>query len=291
MAGTSPERQRGGHRPRPRPRPRPRLGILTGHGLLASAGATAAVLALAQAPAPADTAHAPPAAVPAATGGSNGIEQLSARQIADRTKKALLSAGSLHARLTDSSARTSRHRPSAADLTLDRKGNCTGGLTFGTAGHVAVVKRGDEVWLRPDSAFLKQQVPHVGGLIARVLRGRYVHGDLSNGFLRRVTRFCDLDTFRKEVEAATTGAGNLGKGRPTTVAGTRTVPLTGRQGNRSSTLYVSAEGTPYPLKTVVKGNQKDLVMTLNRFDQPVPSKTPSGSDSVDVSKLQQQLQG
>ncbi len=289
MTETSPERPR-------RARADRASRSLAGYGLLAAAGGTAAVLALsaAPAPAPAASARAPsvaPVRAPATTGGGNGIEQLSAREIADRTKKALLAADSLHARLTDETARTSKHRPSAADLTLDRQGNCTGSLTFGQNGHILLVKRGNEVWLRPDKEFLKKEIPKAGATIARVLGDRYVHGTVSNQFLRRAARFCDLDTFRKEIEAATTGASGLTKGQPTTVAGTRTVPLTGKQGKRSSTLYVAAEGTPYPLKAVVKGNQANVVTTLNGFNQPVPSKTPSASDSVDVSKLANQLPG
>jgi hypothetical protein len=262
----------------------------------AAPAATAAATATATATATAASARGPaPAPVPAraqaTTGGGNGIEKLSARKIADKAEKALLNARSLHVRLTDTAAGDSRHRPSQANLTLDRQGNCTGSLTFGQGGSVELVKRGDEVWLRADEQFWKKQVPGAGGVIDRVVGDRYVHGNVDNAFLKKAARFCDLDTFRSQIKAATTGAGTLDKGRPTTVSGTRTVPLTGKQGDRSSTVYVSAEGTAYPLKAVVKGESVAVTTTLSGFNKPVPSKTPSSSDSVDVSKLTDRLPG
>lgn len=270
---------------------------LAGYGLLAAAGCTGlAVLALPAAPpgagaAPAAAPRPVPAGAPA-TGSANGVEQQSARTVAARARKAMLDANSLHARLTDSRARTGTHRPSALDVTLDRQGNCTGRVTLGRGGSVQVIKRGDEVWVRPDRQFWKAQVSSdAAGAITRALGDRYVHGTVHDSLLRRAAGFCDLDTFDRHIEAASTGAGALHKGTPTTLNGTRTVPVTGRRDSAAVELWVAAEGTPYPLKATTQDGHRTVTATLDSFNRPVPSATPSASDSVEVSKLKDRLSG
>lgn len=288
MTGTSPTGPRRDAR---------RTRRLAGYGLLAAAGCTG--LAVLVVPAASTGAGAAPAGasrpVPAgalATGGDNGIEQQSARTIAARARKAMLDADSLHARLTDSRARTGTHRPSALDVTLDRHGNCTGKVTLGQGGSVQVIKRGNEVWVRPDQQFWKSQVSSTAArAITRVLGDRYVRGNVHDALLKRAARFCDLDTFDREIKGASTGANALHKGKPTTVSGTRTVPLTGRRDARSVSLWVAAEGTPYPLKATAQDSHRTVTTTLDAFNRPVPSATPSAGDSVDVAKLKEQLPG
>ncbi|GHH77968.1 lipoprotein [Streptomyces sulfonofaciens] len=265
---------------------------LAGYGLVTTVGCAAvALLALPAAPSSAGAPPRTPSGAPATDGGNNGIERLSARQIADRSSKALRGASSLHARLDDRAARSDRHRPSSTDLRLDRRGNCTAGLGYSDGGRVSLVKRGNQVWLRPNDTFWKSQLPgRTGRAAASFLNGRWVHGTTSSNFLKEAARLCDLNGFRQEIgSAAMTASSTLRKGRTTSVAGTRAVPLTGTRSGRSSTVFVSAEGTPFPLRATVRGKQANVVVTLSDYNKAVPSKTPPASDSVDVSKLEARL--
>lgn len=59
----------------------------------------------------------------------DGIDKLSAQQIADRSRDALLSARSLH--LSARGELGDNSPPMALELTLDRDGNCTGSVDLG----------------------------------------------------------------------------------------------------------------------------------------------------------------
>lgn len=43
-------------------------------------------------------------------------------------------------------------------------------------------------------------------------------------------------------------------------------------------------------KSLKKGDGSDITMTFTDYDEPVPSETPSADDSIDVSKLQSDLE-
>ncbi|GHJ35102.1 hypothetical protein [Streptomyces sp. TS71-3] len=264
---------------------------LAGYGLLTTVSCAAVALAaLPATPSSAGAEPRTPHAAPATSGGSNGIEKQSAQQIAGRSSKALQGASSLHAHLNDKSARSDPRRPSSTDLRLDRKGDCTAGLGYSNGGQVSLVKRGNQVWLRPNDTFWKTQLPgKTGRSAASFLHGRWVHGTTSSNFLQSAARLCDLNGFRKQVQTAAMGVGALHKGRATLVAGTRTVPLSGSRSGRSSTVFVSAVGTPFPLRATVHSSQANVDVTLSDYNKPVQTKTPPSSDSVDVAKLESRL--
>lgn len=264
-----------------------------GYGLVTTVSCAAAVLLALPAPAaPARAPAGPAVAAPATTGAGNGVERQSARQIAARTSRALQGATSLHTHLVDRTARLNKHRPMTTDLRLDRRGNCQARLTYANGGNVALVKRGTHVWLRPNDTFWKTQVPgKAGRTAASFLHGRFVQGTTSSAFLQEAARLCDLRGFRKEIDTAATGASTLHKGRTTTVAGTRSVPISGRRNGRNTTVFVSAVGTAFPLRATVRGRTANVMVNLSDFNKPVPSKTPAPSDSVSVSELEARLSG
>ncbi|MFD5875531.1 hypothetical protein [Streptomyces sp. NPDC060322] len=245
---------------------------MTGQRIAARAAACAAVVALAVTTGTA--AHA-----------DDDFESLTAQQIADRSRDALLGARSLHLRAQGDlgEGRT----PMTIDLTLDRAGNCAGDIELGKGkGTVEIVKRGDDVWVKPDADFWENQVPIGGETFESILDGRYLKGEVSDSRLRPAVSACDLDTYRDLVsENADPAEGTLTKGEVTTVDGVRTVPVTRTDDSRTTTAYVDTEGAHHPVRITLRGDSADAAVDLSRFDRPVPTATPSPDETVDVSTL------
>jgi hypothetical protein len=55
----------------------------------------------------------------------------------------------------------------------------------GHGGSVELVKRGEQVWMKPDTAFWKAQVPGPqGDAVAQLFKGRYIHGTTKDAMLK-----------------------------------------------------------------------------------------------------------
>ncbi|MET8769812.1 hypothetical protein [Streptomyces sp. NPDC004658] len=270
-----------------------------GSRLCAGASITAALLIpLAPpgtAPAASATAPAPPAPVH-----SGGLPKThaddggpSARALADEARSNLLKARSVHLRFTDHRASADRTAPASLELTLDRAGNCAGKLVMGAdGGTVTLVKRGDQVWMKPDTAFWKAQLPgHRGDAVAARLKNRYLHGSTKDAVLRGMSGTCDLTAFQKAAAAESSLRTTLTKGRETKVDGTKVIPLTGTgHGGKKITLYVTS-ATPHRLvRAAQRGAGTDQDLTLTGYGEPVPSATPAPAQSVDISVLQRELE-
>ncbi|MFG3410114.1 hypothetical protein [Streptomyces sp. NPDC048142] len=213
------------------------------------------------------------------------IDSLAAEEIVDLSRDALLDVRSLHL-----SARGSIDGSGAdvsLDLTLDREGNCTGGIDMGGDGSVEIVKRGDDVWLKPDAAFWERHVPIGGSTFDAILDGRYMKASADHPRLLGVTEVCDLDTFRELIadNAGTADRGTLTKGERTEVNGTPAVPVTRVEDGERLTAYVAAEGTPYPVRITVRDAGEEGTVDFSGFDRPVPTATPPADETVDVTAL------
>ncbi|MFJ9639037.1 hypothetical protein [Streptomyces sp. NPDC101178] len=244
---------------------------MSGHRWAAQAATGAAVVAL------------------TVTGGAvaqadDDIASLSAEQIADRSRDALLRASSLH--LSARGSLDGSGDRMSVDLTLDRAGNCAGGVDMGEDGSVEIVKRADDVWLKPDKAFWETHVPIGGATFDAILDGRYMKAKADDPRLLTVTEVCDLDTFRELVtdNPDATERGTLTKGRETEVNGTPVIPVTRTQGTERLTVDVATEGEPYPVRITVRGAEEGTV-NFSGFDRPVPAGTPAASETVDVTAL------
>ncbi|WP_406456817.1 hypothetical protein OG782_31635 [Streptomyces sp. NBC_00876] len=216
---------------------------------------------------------------------AENIDALTAQQIADRSRDALLSAESVHLNTSGDLGRGST--PMSLDLTLDRDGNCAGSVDLGSSqGSVQIVKRGNDVWVKPDADFWKNQVPNGGSAFAAILGGRYLKGSADDPRLEGLTKTCDLNTFQKLVsDNANNDTGTLNKGAKTKLGATPVIPLTRMRDNTTLVLDVAATGKPYPLRLTLKGNGANAVVNLSGFDTPVPRTTPSPDESFDVSAL------
>jgi hypothetical protein len=221
-------------------------------------------------------------------------DDLSARELARQAKDNLLGAESVRLRLTDRSAgvATSRTQPASMDLALDRDGNCVGTMRMGSnGGSLEIVKQGEEVWMKPDTAFWKSQVPGAqGDAVAELFKDRYVHGSTNDAMLKGLADTCDLNNFQRDLDAETSGGTPLTKGDGTKVDDTDVIPLNGRQDGKRVTLYVTSDSPHRLIRATEQGAGADTTLTFTDYDEPVPSKTPAAKESVDVGKLQEELQ-
>ncbi|WP_411081380.1 hypothetical protein [Streptomyces sp. cmx-18-6] len=213
------------------------------------------------------------------------LASLSAEQIADRSRDALLGVSSL--RLSARGDLDGSGDRMSVDLTLGRKGDCTGGVDMGEDGSVEIVKRADDVWLKPDKVFWENHVPIGGSTFDAILDGRYMKAKADDPRLLTVTEVCDLDTFRELITDNRDAAdrGTLTKGRETEVDGVAVIPVTRAQGDERLTVYVATEGEPYPVRIGVRGPDVEGTVTFSGFDRPVPTETPSADETVDVTAL------
>lgn len=192
------------------------------------------------------------AAAAASDGGEGDLANKSAQQISDDALHQLIAAKSLRLR-TQTSA-----DPTKIDLTLDRAGNCTGSISKGELGRVELVKRGNQVWMKPDAAFWTSQLPgKEGDDAAAKYKDTFLHGTTKNAFLRGLSAACDLKAFQKSAVAPgepPSGAPSrppsptvtLVKGHPTTHEGTRVLPVIKKAEGAVQTLYVAIDGKHYP---------------------------------------------
>ncbi|MFI1725751.1 hypothetical protein [Streptomyces sp. NPDC020489] len=227
--------------------------------------------------------------------GADDGDDLTARQLADQAQDNLLDAESVRLRLTDrgTSTTTSKTQPTSMNLALDQDGDCVGSMRMGSGGgSVELVKQGDEVWMKPDRTFWKAQVPgSQGEAVAELFKNRYIHGSTDDAMLKGMADTCDLTAFQRDVGGDSSEDGKLTKGDETTVDGTKVIPLTGTEDGKRAVLYVTSDSPHRLVKAIQRGDGTDLTLTFSDYDKPVPTATPSADESVDVGKLQEELQG
>ncbi|MGV9562071.1 hypothetical protein [Streptomyces sp. NPDC003480] len=222
----------------------------------------------------------------ARTGGDQSPQQLAAQ-----AQSALRQATSVRIHYQDRSAAAANSvtLPTAMDLVLDRQGNCAGTLSLGThGGMVRIVKRGTDVWLKPNTAFWTAELPgDRGTAAAKTFKNHYIHGSTNDMVFSGVVNACSLQDLQSAATA--TPPATLKEGLATTVNGTRVVPLSFTTNGLTSTLYVTT-GRPHLLyRAAQKGPGTDLTLTFTDYNKPVTAKTPPPSTSLDVSKLQSLL--
>lgn len=227
---------------------------------------------------------------PSANARDGSIEDKSAEEIVEAATETLQNARSvrieLDAKDSDGAMGTDL---TSMNMTLDRDGNCAG--TIGKdGGSVELIKRGDKVWIKPDAAFWKAEAPGPEGEAAyELIKNRYVMGSADDPMLKDTAELCDLSMLMKENGERAEEARNLRKAGVTTVDGTRVIEVKGTEDGNAVALYVAAEGKPYLVRATEKGKDGDATATFTKYDEPVPSKTPSPDETVDLSGLEGDL--
>jgi hypothetical protein len=231
-------------------------------------------------------------------GGEGDLAKKSAQQVSDDALHELLGATSLRLRTQASGD------PTRLDLSLDRDSNCTGSISKGPLGRVELIKRGAQVWMKPDAAFWKGQLPGAeGDDAAKQYEGRYLHGTTDDAFLKQLSAACDLKSFQKQIAgpsdrpstpppsggSPSASSPALKKGKPTVHEGSRVLPIVKKSGPVTQTLYVAIEGKHYPLKLTAAADHQTGTILLSNFGTPVPGKTPAAGDTLDISVLEKRV--
>ncbi|MED7822108.1 hypothetical protein [Streptomyces chiangmaiensis] len=218
----------------------------------------------------------------AQTGGNPDPQRLAAQAQAGLRKATSVRLDYVDRSLT---ATSNKRLPTAMNIALDRRGNCAGTLTLGGhGGSVEIIKRGTEVWLKPDQTFWKAELPGERGVAAsREFEDRYIHGSTSNALLSGIASTCDLEALQQA--AMVKAPASLHVGLATTLDGTRVVPLTFEVNGLTSTLYVTADRLHHLYRAAQKGPDTDLSLTFTDYNKPVPVRTPLASESVDISQV------
>ncbi|MBC9730932.1 hypothetical protein [Streptomyces sp. TRM68367] len=231
-------------------------------------------------------------AAPVAT--ASDADDLTARELAEQAKDNLLDAKSVHMELTDRSrgAVDSKTQPTSMKLSMDRDGNCAGTMRMGRGGgSVEIVTRGEQVWMKPDTAFWKAQVPgSQGDAVAQLFKNRYIHGSTRDAILKGMAETCSLTSFQRDVGTQAPDDRSLQKGEETTLDDTKVIPLRGKEDGKQATMYVTSDAPHRIVRATEKGDGTDLALSFKDYDRPVPSETPSADESVDVGRLQEELQ-
>ncbi|MFI5099982.1 MAG: hypothetical protein ACHQE5_05650 [Actinomycetes bacterium] len=208
-----------------------------------------------------------PGGSPSATRtGANGVQDLTAQQILDRSKAAAKSASWVHV--------TGTQDGTTLDLTIG-KDTATGSVTEGglTAQLLAV---GGTTYIKGDKAFW-DNASGVGS--GDVLAGKWVVAGSTKGMdTSGLDQFTDVGRMVDTVLAPT---GTLSKSGVSTVDGQSVV---GVRDSGGQTLYVALTGPPYPVQIQPKDPTTDPP-TFSDWNVPATIVAPGPSDVVDPTKL------
>jgi hypothetical protein len=233
------------------------------------------------APAPSASAVAPSDAssAPASAAASAGpdLSTMSGDQILKASEAAAAAAQSvkIDMQTVDSSGTTK------VKVATDTRSGCTGTITMPGKGTVDVVQdQTKTTYLKPDDTYWKS----LGGAKAVTLfHGRWLTGPASDPAMSGMIGFCDI----KALVAQMDDGSKVTKGQATTLNGqpAQTLTTTAQDGTKS-TLWVAAQGAPYPLQaTGGNGAGNTDKMTLTDYNVPVTVTAPPADQVVDIAKL------
>ena len=209
-------------------------------------------------------------------GGTHTLTAASRRPLLDETPRQILAAAtSAQARAHSMHLRgviTASGVPMTFALDVEAPDNGTG--IFSERGtSITIMKKGSNLYLYAgDSFWAKNGEPKDAGSLG----GRWLVAPATQASFRSLTQFFEL--FRLTTQLYPAGSGAIAKGAITVVDGDKTVPLTGRvtaKGvTQSTTLFVSATGTPYVLEaSAVKEGERALI-AFSHFGENVVIKVP-----------------
>jgi hypothetical protein len=201
---------------------------------------------------PSSAAKASPAAEP------NGVEKLSVKEIYNTGMKTNAEAGSFRA------GNKSNLRLSATE--------CVGTVELPEKGAFEIIRKGNDIWVKPDSTFAKGMNSALGDNAFST--EKWTHGTPSNVLMAKLASWCHQEQFSAP---DTLAAGSKAtKGKVTTVDGRQAVPVVLAEKGESVTWYVATTGKPYFIKQVsTRDDMQDL--TDSDFGGAVGAKAPSGA--------------
>lgn len=199
-------------------------------------------------------------ATPAAK--SNGVEKLTVKQIYDTAMKTNATSGSFR--------EVMQRAGTKSDLRLSAT-ECVGTVEISEKGSYELIRKGDDIWTKPDSTFAEGMNSALGEKAFST--EKWTHGKSGNALMAKLAGWCHQEQF---TAPDTLDAGSkASKGQVTTVDGQQAVPLVLKEKGDSVTWYVAAIGEPYLIKQdSTRSDMQDL--TDSDFGTPVGVKAPTG---------------
>jgi hypothetical protein len=214
---------------------------------------------------------------------SNGIEDLPAKEIAEKAIDATRSADSLR---LDAEGRIPEVGSYRTSLALDKQGDCRG--TDELNGESAqFTKIGDTTYTKGNDAFWRTHAEQVGSdaqsamRVAEFMGSRWLKAP-SGGDPLGLADFCDADFW---LEGVVTGG--LKRAGTTDVDGRSAITLTREKVGVTNTMYVATEGQPYILKYTTSGGDAPGQGAMKDFNKPIDAEAPPADDVVDLNRLRE----
>ncbi|TVL90128.1 hypothetical protein [Streptomyces sp. SAJ15] len=215
-------------------------------------------------------------------GGASGVEKLSANEVADRAREAMKSATSLKAKLEG----VSEGEKTTAEFTLNTAGNCDSSMDAGKSGGYSLIKIGDDIWMKPTGMMGQAMVPTGGDVVEKKFKGKYIHDTATNPAMKAMAGLCDIKRMQKDTTESQDKKWT--KGGTAEVDGKKAVAIEGKNSEGDPmTLYVAAEGKPYPLKVELKGKDKATILYTG-WDEDFTPKKPSAAETVELAQVEQE---
>lgn len=194
---------------------------------------------------------------------SNEIDKLSAKEIYDTAMKTNAAAGSFHERMERDGTKS--------DLRLSAT-ECVGTVEISGKGSFEIIRKGSDIWAKPDSSFAKGLNSALGETAFSA--EKWTHGTSGNELMAKLASWCHQEQFT--TPDTLDAAGKATKGKVTTVDGQQAVPVVLAEKGESVTWYVAATGKPYFIK---QDSTRDDMQNLtdSDFGTPVGAKVPSGA--------------
>jgi hypothetical protein len=194
---------------------------------------------------------------------ANGIDKLSAKEIYDTGMKTNAEAGSFHEKM--------EREGSTSDLRLSAT-ECVGTVEVSEKGSFEIIRKGNDIWAKPDSTFAKGLNSALGENAFST--EKWTHGKSSNALMAKIASWCHQEQLRTPdtLDADSKAV----KGKVTTVDGQRAVPVVLTEKGQSVTWYVATTGKPYFIKQ--DSTRDDMIdLTDSDFGGSVGAKAPSGA--------------
>ncbi|WP_159001635.1 hypothetical protein [Streptomyces sp. SBT349] len=212
-------------------------------------------------------------------GGEGSITDLSGAEILQQASEAMASADSMRL-ATEGGPATDGF---GVDLHLDRAGDCAGTISQAGQGQVEILKRGEEVWMKPDTQFWQTMGAAEPALVS-MLDGSYLYGTTADPELSAMADTCSLDAFIGEGIEAEEGEGDTAEtGEESTHNGTPVILVHGTDADGAeNTALIATEGEPYPLLMTVTQDGATTEMELSNYNEPVAFEDPPADQVLNI---------
>ncbi|MEU6603426.1 hypothetical protein [Streptomyces flaveolus] len=214
----------------------------------------------------------------------NGIDKLSAAEITNRANQTMEEIHSVRTVLKNSIV--------GFNLAADTEGNCKGSSQTGT-GTLDIIKRGDDVYMKGDSAFWKAELDdYRAAAVEQKARDHYIKTSTSDAvFTAETAGMCDPPKGLSGVlhnfaiwEGKDENKSNkwvFTKQGVTKVDGVSAVELQSTDNGMKASVFVSLVGQPYLLKVRSQG----VDMNFKDHNKSVSVEPPTKDETIEASEI------